>query len=485
MQSDSAIPFSSVIVGDRFRKDYGDLTDLIDSIPDIGLIQPIVLSSRGDGTFDLVAGGRRYAALAELHTETLYHAATCQPGKPGFIFADELSLEHRQEAELVENVARKDYSWQERLLNIVAVHELKTRRAVLSGMEWGYRQTGALLNLPLASVGRAIQVCSELRKNPEGDIAKAATFTDAYRLLLQRAEDAAKAELARRTLTPTTNLPAPPKIVIPGDNTSVPTADIEIGLSEPATDTSKVVIPLSSMLVNEDCIEYMKSCRPEVFDHCITDTPYGIDMDMLDQQNPHGGMNDVDRIRDTHDVEQNMDLFARMMPEVFRTLRPSGFFITWADIMQWQYLYDLATAAGFKVQRWPVTWVKMHQCMNQSAQYNFTKNTEIAIIMRKPGATLAKPASNCTIMAANSVAAKKLGHPFVKPFEVWEYLVRHVAIPGQTIYEPCAGVGSGVLSFLQLGMKVVATEIDKKHYDQLVINVSEHFKTAVPNCEFV
>ena len=490
--SELSIPLSAVEIGERHRKAYNNIEDLADSIKEVGLIQPVVLAKVFDPTgtaykFVLVAGGRRMAALNLLESEStkndglplllyLHHGATCDPSRPGFIFADELSLEARQEAELVENIERQDYTWQERVMNICAVHELKWRRNAVEGMAWGYRQSGALFNMSVAHMTRTLQVAEEIKKSPSGPIAQAATFTDAYRLILQGQEDAAKAELARRTM-PTS---AKPKSnIIEG----LPPAEIVWATEE--TPDAPVQIPLSDMLVNANCLNVMDGLPDGYVDHCITDTPYAIDMEMLDQQNPHGGMNDISRIEDTHDVKENMDLLAQMMPRVFRVLKPSGFFVTWCDIMQWQYLYDLGTKAGFKVQRWPVTWVKMHQCMNQCAQYNFTKNTEIAIVMRKPGATLVKPAPNCVVMAANSIAAKKLGHPFVKPFEIWEYLLRHIALPGQTILEPCAGVGSGVLSFLQLGYKVVACEIDKKHFDQLVINVSDHYRSTHPNCKFI
>jgi DNA modification methylase len=485
------IPLSAVVVGERFRKDYGDIEELADSISETGLIQPIVLAKVGE-TYELVAGGRRLTALKRIEATLsnkadtyvpmqLHHGATCDRQRPGFIFANELSLESRLEAELIENTMRQDYAWQERVANVEAVHRLKSQRSAAAGNDWGYRQTGALLNVPLAHVSYMLRLAKELRADPEGAIAQCDTFTDAYKLMLQREEDKVNAELAKRIMP---SAPPPPKQVVEPvmvDGVAVPPDESVIEIA-PA---DEVRIPLSQMLHRASCLDFMDA-QPEGFaDHCLTDTPYAIDMDMLDQQNPHGGMNDIARIAETHDVKENMELLAQMMPRVFRALKPNGFFVTWCDIMQWQYLYDLAIKAGFKVQRWPITWVKMHQCMNQQAQYNFTKNTEIAIVMRKPGATLMKPSSNCSVMAANSTAAKKLGHPFVKPFEVWEYLARHIALSGQTIYEPCAGVGSGVLSFLQLGYKVIATEIDEKHYNQLVVNVADHFNSIYPNCKIV
>src|SRR5205823_213908 len=126
-------------------------------------------------------------------------------------------------------------------------------------------------------------------------------------------------------------------------------------------------------------------------------------------------------------------------PLAFHVLADSGFLVLWADQMLWQFIYDRATAAGFKVQRWPLTWVKAHTCMNNASQYNLTKTTEIAVFCRKGNAVLASPSSVSHIVASNDDYHEQLGHPFVKPFKVWEFIIEHVSKKGQLILEPFAG----------------------------------------------
>jgi ParB family chromosome partitioning protein len=58
----SAMPVSAIIIGERHRKDMGDLASLARSIRDIGLLHPIVVSQ--DGL--LLAGGRRLEACKML-----------------------------------------------------------------------------------------------------------------------------------------------------------------------------------------------------------------------------------------------------------------------------------------------------------------------------------------------------------------------------------------------------------------------------------
>lgn len=52
----------SIQVGHRHRRDLGDLTDLVDSIRDIGMLQPVTISP--DGV--LICGARRLAAAKQL-----------------------------------------------------------------------------------------------------------------------------------------------------------------------------------------------------------------------------------------------------------------------------------------------------------------------------------------------------------------------------------------------------------------------------------
>lgn len=56
---------ASINLGDRFRKDLGDIDDLVQSIRDIGLLQPLVV----DPDNNLIAGQRRLAACRKLGME--------------------------------------------------------------------------------------------------------------------------------------------------------------------------------------------------------------------------------------------------------------------------------------------------------------------------------------------------------------------------------------------------------------------------------
>ena len=91
------IKCKDVIVRNRYRKDFGDLDELMDSIESLGLLQPILITK--DNV--LVDGQRRLLACAELGHEEIEARVIDVPS----IF----------EGEIAENVIRKDFTVSERV----------------------------------------------------------------------------------------------------------------------------------------------------------------------------------------------------------------------------------------------------------------------------------------------------------------------------------------------------------------------------------
>lgn len=510
------LKLSDITLLDRQRQDLGDIQSLADSLKQYGLIQPIVVTQDNR----LIAGGRRYAAATLLNWESI-----------DVVYRETLTEDELFELELEENIRRKDFTWQERVLNIATIHEHKVRRWILEGKEgkWGQKQTSEALGLDsLCTVNYSLQIAKKLRSDEtkSSPFWKCDSMMEAYRLILREQEDKINAELAKRQLeaqftldmdetvvdtTPAFEEPPMPSGVVVTDDIAMlrqtpylslqPEQAKALYLANPLNPPEKFDeyylakleslrapkdewFTISNILHKGDSIKYMQE-NAGCFDHVITDIPYGIDMQMLNQQNPHGGMKDIDIILEEHKVDYNMQLIADFFPAAFAALKPDGFCITWCDQMLWQYMYDHAIKAGFKVQRWPITWVKTHTCLNQSAQYNFTKSTEIAIVCRKGKATIVTPQSRCTIEAGRDELCEQLGHPFAKPRKIWEFLANAVSIEGQLILEPFAGRGSGVISMLGIKRNVVGVELNTEHYNALLENVKLlHFLPKNPNMKF-
>lgn len=473
------LPLEKVIEGERIRKDYGDITDLAKSLETYGLMQPIVVHTDGR----LVAGGRRLRAARQLKWTTIPVTY--------FEFADEATL---RMLELEENVRRKSMTWQERVLSVAAVHKQQQLTKILNGEKWTQSATGELLGRSAADVSYALQLADYINRGDK-EILACERMWDAIHLLVKRAAEESNKILAKATVpamdpalakklleeslsdeTPIFASPTGPQVggvQALADDGEMPSAPAD----EPET-----LIPISRVCIHADSIAFVQQLPDASVDHCITDWPYAIDMDMLQQENT--GI-DVSATAAQHDVDENETLHRVILPQLFRVLKPGGFFITWTDPMQWQRNYDLAVAAGFKVQRWPLIWHKTHRCMNQMASYNFTKNYEIAIVCRKEKATLVVPQGGSVFAGATDEATRALGHPFAKPAALWQWLYAACTIRGQTVLDPFAGCGSSTLAAVQYGLQPLAVEKVEKHHSQMVVNVSEHYRKTFKKVRFV
>ena len=94
---------SIIKVGERVRKDLGDLDALKKSLEKHGLIHPILINSKGE----LIAGFRRLTAAKELGWKEI-EARVLDPQKQ----IDFLEME------MEENMARKDFTYEEMLVGL-------------------------------------------------------------------------------------------------------------------------------------------------------------------------------------------------------------------------------------------------------------------------------------------------------------------------------------------------------------------------------
>lgn len=536
------IPISSILVLDRQRQDLGDIPALANSIASKGLIHPIVINQERR----LIAGGRRLAAHAHLGKthiavtwkETLSSDELHELELEENIRRKEMSWQERclnihqihklkKRRSLVEGNAWGKKETGE-LLGITGagvgyntelaerlISELDptTGKPKLDARYWACDSSAEAWRLRLRDEEELIQasLAQDLARMSQQ---KGSVFQTSVQILgLSEVSpelfDSAKSEPSITPQDVLTSMSVDQRLawyknqqwitltyeqakelylaneLNPPDQFDSYYEEKHAQFSGALPVSTQTIIPevhLTSMLFPGSCIDFMR-LHPNSVDHIITDPPYGIDMVNLSQSST--GMVDIDTVEVQHTIEGNMNLFTQFFPPAFSMLKENGFLVLWCDIMQWQRLYDLATLAGFKVQRWPITWIKTYRCLNQSANQNFTKSTEIAMVCRKGTATLATLAGECHILAGQDDYRETLGHPFTKPYEIWKYLIDHVSYEGQTIFEPFAGRGSGVLSILRSKRNCIATELEPAHYNALLENVRAWYLTINPSFQFI
>jgi hypothetical protein len=171
------IKVSEIVVENRIRKDYGDITLLASSIKEYGLIQPIVLISN-NGNVALVAGGRRLEAMKSLGFDELTHGVE-------FVWSAELqkpteNFEYRKQSiEIEENLKRKDLSWTEQLLGkqrllslMQSIHGAPiygrptSTEKQSSQPGFGVNKLAAMLNESAASTSQDLELAALITKIP-------------------------------------------------------------------------------------------------------------------------------------------------------------------------------------------------------------------------------------------------------------------------------------------------------------------------------
>jgi hypothetical protein len=122
--SSSQVPIDSIKIGNRFRKDLGDIASLAEDIMNIGLLHPIVISRKGE----LICGLRRIEAFKTLGKSVI----------PAHI----INLDDIVKGEISENIQRKDFSWDEIIQIKKAVEpeiKKKSEMRMLSGKPSAHR----------------------------------------------------------------------------------------------------------------------------------------------------------------------------------------------------------------------------------------------------------------------------------------------------------------------------------------------------------
>lgn len=493
-----SIPFTSIIPGKRARKDYGDLTGIKASLERVGSIHPVVLSKNPDNTYSLVAGGRRHRAMSELKITELFHGSVLDPSRLGFLFKDEVPEDELREAELDENLYRLKPRWQEDVQLVLDIHELK--RAKLGSNKWGQRQTAALLGdgYGLSSVNHALWAAKAIRSGDK-QVAECESLSDTISLRAARKEDQALAILTKMSMSgvepgkpvdtssflDSFNLKGGEAHVAGKEKLStsdVPPAvnvqSVTIGLQPgPVTTTEKARVPLSTLFTLGDCISLPWTSTH----HIVTDIPYGIDMDNLNATAK------IEGVRDEHEVEANVALMPQFLEKAFAHTLPHGFCVFFYDLDHHEKLQNWALDIGWRVQRWPLIWNKTHSCQNNAAQFNTTKDFEVAMILRKDEHTVLRSQQPTSIFTGDGSAERKLyANPFAKPYALWEWIYKMIAFPGQTVRDPFCGEMSACRAAANCGLIPYGNEVNEKHFHRGLENMRKVYAVIhKSHCEFV
>jgi len=419
----SPVALAEIRIGRRHRKDMGDLTDLIESMRALGLLQPIGITPDKE----LVFGERRLRAAQALEWATI-------PAR--IVKVDQLL------AEQDENVVRKEFTVSERVAIAEAIRERISERrgrpgkkpqklaeidpgtetrdyaAIKSGLgnHETYRQAKAVVDRGTPELVRAmdsgalaINVASRLAEQPHDRQAKIVRMLAAGEARTVQQADRRVAEQERASL------PVPERV--------------------------------DARVLHGDAVELVRGLeqRPHLV---VTDPPYGIECHNT-RRSP--GPNDY-----ADGAGYAFDLLERLCAALVERVDPSAhlyFFSGYTHVHRMKELLQ----QFFEVQDNELIWVKDGHTMADFAKRYPNRNERIWFCrMRGSHRRLARCVSD--VLTFNRERSST--HTAEKPVELLSLLIEQSSVPGELVLDPFAGSGSTGVAARRLSRQFVGIERD-------------------------
>ena len=396
------VPLDKIIIGKRFRKDYGDIEGLATSIRERGIIQPVAVKE--DGTsFRLLAGGRRIAAARNIGLRHI----------PVVIIdgvRDELDA---REVELFENVFRKDLSWLEKINLTDRIHKLMLKKY---GGQWSARSTAKLLSMSVGKVSEDRQLIQAIKMVP--DIAKEETRDKARRKFKSLIE----------------------------------TAVVDQALDElkAGKEISEHIRWADDHYKIGDALKGMAKMHPGIVHFAEVDPPYGIDLKGLrDKRGTDSiGLENYNEIP-TGDYP---GFIAGATKAVFRVLADNSFCIWWYGSRWHEVVKTSLKEAGFTLDNIPGIWYKINSSgVTHNPDLYLGRVYEPFFICWK-GNPLLRNRGTPNVFPYQVVDGKNRIHPTERPVELIEDLLDTFVYPGARVMSPFLGSGNTLRACYRKGL---------------------------------
>ena len=402
----------------RFRRDLGEIQEMVESLKRYGLIQPIVVERTGNESYKLIAGERRFTAAAYLGWSEI----DC-------VFREDLSDVQRKELELEENIQRKDVSWEERIEALRQLDELKRREhgEALGGHYskedgWSRQKLAEAVGASVGKVSQDIRLANELNEHP------------GLRKLVQ---GKTKME-ARKTI------------------------ERELRAAELRERLAAGKIIVKAELIHGRAEELIRQLPAKSIQCVITDPPFGsdaiIDVTKGNLSSDYDGGTNVklwEEMRGVHEA---------VIREMARVMIPGAHFYLWHAPDNASEIREMLAKNGFLVDGLPLVWGKGRSSMIPNP-YHYLPSYEMILFgcLGPRSRTLTKPVMNF-LRDYPADAPQTRVHSLQKPKDLIRLFVGNSTSPGETVMDCFAGSGIVLKTAVEMGRKAIGFESDEMNY---------------------
>ncbi len=412
-----------IISENRQRREFDPaaLVDLANSIAAIGLLHPIVVRETAGGPV-LVAGERRLRAIRDLWAmgEEIRHNGRVYPvGELPFVTLGELPPLEAEEAELDENLKRRDLTWQERSEALGRLHRLRLAQAELVGETHTIAKTLEEADSAKGSYtpDRQSILLSEHLSNPA--VAGAKTVQEAFKAL--KREESREKSIALAELV--------------GQNYN----------------------SSAHKLINTDCLKWLAECPDNTFDVILTDPPYGMNADSFGDG---GGFQENATHVYKDSVEHWRTLMTSFCSEAFRVAKPQSHAYIFCDFDRFHELKSIMQAADWYVFRTPLIVYKPSSGRVPLPEHGPRRQWELVLYAIKGN----RPVTGIYSDVIPCKLEENLSHGANKPIELYVNLLRRSVRPGDTVLDAFAGTGTIFPAAHECKLYATGLELSKEYY---------------------
>lgn len=452
---------SVIVPPDRQREKAEADQTLLTSIERRGLLNPIIVHQ--DNT--LVAGERRLDAFRKLGRTHI----------PARVF-ETLGPVAAFEAELQENLARRQLSWQEETKAIGKYHGLRV------GDFPGWTQMGTADALGL-SQGYLSQVLAIYDAREDEDVFACPTLKGAFNLISARAERATIAAQSRGLIAVeavNTLLPQFPANATKEDRTaalltSLKTMDtaaktveevdanikkIQDGrMAAAALEAQRKLEIVSDLVINADFLEWAETYDGARFDVLHVDFPYG--KGYSGARTRKTGKSHIAPIY-ADDPDVYFGLVEGLLTLQDRLAFAAAHCLFWFDMQYYQWTVDQFTAAGWTlVQPHPFIWSKGYQGIAADVKRRPRHVYETALMFSRGDRKIVKLDKDTIDVPVD----EKL-HLNQKPVAMLKHFLGIFVDEHTAVLDPTCGSGSALAASRMLGsQRVLGIELDESNAD--------------------
>lgn len=428
------VKLADITVENRAREDYGDLDELMESIKEKGVLQPITLAQKEDGSLKLLAGGRRYESSLRLEIPTI--PAIIREGE------DEIT---ELEIELIENVHRKDFTWVEKATLTDRIDQLYKSK----DSNWSGRKTAALIDRSKSDVNRDIQLARAMTVVPE--LGECKTADDAFKRL-KKIEEGAVVDLLRKRQAERIE-------GIKEEDTSANGLDKGIATALRVADQAYII---------KDCFEGMAGLKSNGGIQIIEcDPPYGIELN----EQKAGRDSVTSTVTGYKEVERDeyAGFLKKLAEEMYRVAGKDCWLVFWYGQTHHQLVLESLRAAGWLVDEIPAVWVKPNGQTLQPELY-YARCWEPFFLCRKGKPVMAERGRS-NVFQFNGASNKY--HPTQRPLDLIEAIFKTLSVGNEQVLVPFLGSGATLRAAFNMGLRAFGYDLDGKYKDKFMLAVEE------------